>query len=131
MDIRTERLIKAFNESGLTQAELCNATGITKGALSSYLSGRYFPKQKAVEKLAAVLKVSVVYLLGMDEASSSSEADQVDRLFIEKYSRDVYDAAMKYSKLDATDRVRATERIDMMLEDPKYRLGGEFGEKAI
>lgn len=131
MDIRTERLIKAFNDSGLTQAELCNAAGITKGALSSYLSGRYFPKQKAVEKLASVLKVSVVYLLGMDDSSSSSEADQADRLFIEKYGRTVYDAAMKYASLDNEDRGKVTERMDVLLENSKYRLGGEYGEKVI
>jgi hypothetical protein len=37
---------------------------------------------------------------------------------------------MKYSKLGSADRARATERIDMMLEDEKYKK--EFvGEKAI
>lgn len=130
MDIRTERLIKAFNESGLSQVELCNATGITKGALSSYLSGRYFPKQKAVEKLASALKVPVVYLLGMDEPSSSSGLDQADSLFIGKYSRAVFDIAMKYHSLDESDRARVSERIDMLLEDDKYKKGSS-GEKAI
>ena len=49
MDIRTQRLNEAFSASGLTQTELCNRTGINKGALSCYLSGQYFPKQKAIE----------------------------------------------------------------------------------
>ena len=74
MDKRTERLIEAFNRSELTQVELCKATGITKGALSSYLSGRYFPKQQAIEKLASALNVSVYYLMGLDEPSSSSDS---------------------------------------------------------
>lgn len=67
MDIRTQRLNEAFNASGMTQTELCNKTGITKGALSSYLSGRYFPKQRAVELLANALNVPIPYLLGWEE----------------------------------------------------------------
>ena len=59
MDIRTQRLNKAFYASGLTQTELCEKTGLTKGAISSYLSGRYFPKQKTTEALAKALNVSV------------------------------------------------------------------------
>jgi len=64
MDIRTQRLNEAFNASGMTQTELCEKTGITKGALSSYLSGRYFPKQKAIEALANALNVPIAYLMG-------------------------------------------------------------------
>lgn len=66
MDIRTERLNKVFEESGMTQTELCEKTGINKGALSSYLSGRYFPKQRALEKLSVALHVSIHYLMGFD-----------------------------------------------------------------
>lgn len=67
MDIRTQRLNEAFNASGLTQTELCEKTGLTKGAISSYLSGRYFPKQKTTEALAKALNVSVSYLMGYDD----------------------------------------------------------------
>ena len=66
MDIRTERLNKAFKASGLSQSELCDKADINKGALSSYLSGRYFPKQVALEKLSSVLNVSISYLMGFD-----------------------------------------------------------------
>lgn len=67
MDIRTERLRLAFERSGLNQTELCQKANITKGALSSYLSGRYFPKQKPLERLSLVLGVSINYLMGIDE----------------------------------------------------------------
>ena len=76
MDIRVTRLNEAFRASGLTQTELCEKTGINKGALSSYLSGRYFPKQKSLELLSNALHVSINYLMGHDEASSSI-VDQV------------------------------------------------------
>lgn len=75
MDIRTIRLREAFYNSRLTQTEVCDKTGINKGAFSSYLSGRYFPKQMAVEKLSAVLNVSIPYLMGFDEIVHDKFAD--------------------------------------------------------
>lgn len=66
MDIRTKRLNEAFKASGLSQSELCDKADINKGALSSYLSGRYFPKQIALEKLSSALNVSISYLMGFD-----------------------------------------------------------------
>jgi putative prophage lambdaCh01, repressor protein len=73
MDIRTERLNKAFKASGLSQSELCDKADINKGALSSYLSGRYFPKQIALEKLSSALNVSISYLMGFDIVDTSDE----------------------------------------------------------
>lgn len=67
MDIRTQRLRNAFEQSGLSQTELCEKADINKGAFSSYLSGRYFPKQKSLEKLSTVLGVSIKYLMGIEE----------------------------------------------------------------
>lgn len=63
-DIRVIRLRKAFRDSGLTQKEVCDRTGITPGAMSSYLSGRYFPKQRALDELSRVLNVPLLYLMG-------------------------------------------------------------------
>lgn len=70
MDIRTKRLIEAFEASSLTQTEICEKTGINKGAMSSYLSGRYFPKQKSLEKLASALNVKISYLMGIEQSSN-------------------------------------------------------------
>lgn len=70
MDIRTDRLRKAFQNSGLSQTEVCEKAGINKGAFSSYLSGRYFPKQQALEKLSIALNVSISYLMGLDAEDS-------------------------------------------------------------
>lgn len=59
-----KRLKLAIEKSGLTQTEICDRTGITKGALSSYLSGRYIPKNDNTYKLAKVLNVSPAWLIG-------------------------------------------------------------------
>lgn len=75
MDIRTLRLIEAFNNSGYSQTDLCKKTGITKGAMSSYLSGRYLPKQTTLEKLADALHVDILWLMAADEKKIVSSAD--------------------------------------------------------
>ena len=75
MDIRTNRLNKAFKASGLSQSELCDKADINKGALSSYLSGRYFPKQIALEKLSSALNVSISYLMGFDTDDATDKGD--------------------------------------------------------
>lgn len=77
MDIRTQRLNEAFSASGLTQTELCNRTGINKGAMSCYLSGQYFPKQRSLEALADALNVSIPYLMGYDEMDEKSKLDEI------------------------------------------------------
>lgn len=61
-----DRLREAMTEAGKKQADLVRETGIDKGALSSYLSGKYEPKQKAIAALARVLNVTEMWLWGYD-----------------------------------------------------------------
>lgn len=61
-----ERLREAMQQSGKRQADLVREAGVDKGALSSYLSGKYEPKQKAIGKLAVALNVSEMWLWGYD-----------------------------------------------------------------
>ena len=77
MDERTKRLRKAVEDSGYSQTQLCEITGINKGALSSYLSGRYYPKQQALEKLSEALNVPIFWLMGYDD-DNLSPSDRKD-----------------------------------------------------
>lgn len=81
MDERTKRLRKAVDDSGYTQTELCEKTGITKGALSSYLSGRYFPKQKALDKLSEALKVPIFWLMGYKDTDEKVSLDDISNIY--------------------------------------------------
>lgn len=118
MDIRTERLNEAFRNSGLTQSELCAKTGINKGSLSSWLVGRYYPKQVGLEKLSKALNVSINYLMGFDidsaNASDSSTESRLLEMFRELNSDGQEDAlgyirkllyVPEYKKLNQLDKV--------------------------
>jgi transcriptional regulator with XRE-family HTH domain len=113
MDIRTQRLNEAFNASGLTQTELCEKTGLTKGAVSSYLSGRYFPKQKTIERLAEALNVSIPYLMGYNEADytvyKASNDDSNETYYLEpevaKMAQELHDRPEMKVLFDASKKL--------------------------
>ena len=66
MDTTSNRLKQVMEELDINQSELVRRTGINKGALSSYISGRYIPKQRAIYALASALDVSEPWLMGYD-----------------------------------------------------------------
>ena len=61
-----ERLRIGMKLRNLKQVDIIERTGINKGALSSYLSGKYEPKQKNILLLAETLDVNENWLMGYD-----------------------------------------------------------------
>jgi transcriptional regulator with XRE-family HTH domain len=80
------RLRKAMDAKGKKQADLMRETGLDRGAISSYLSGKYEPKQKAIYKLSQALDVSEAWLLGyevpMERSPESKRNDQLAKLIV-------------------------------------------------
>lgn len=79
----SDRLKELMAERDVKQVDITSATGITKGALSSYISGRYEPKQDNIYLLAKYFNVSEAWLMGYDvpmekkPAASPSPSDAV------------------------------------------------------
>lgn len=75
----SDRLQKIMEERNVKQADLARTTGISRGAISNYVLGRYEPKDNIIGKLANALNCSVMWLRGydvpMDEAAYLSELD--------------------------------------------------------
>lgn len=46
-------------EKGLTQKELADMVGIGQGFISSYETGKYFPRKKVLDRLAQALGCEV------------------------------------------------------------------------
>lgn len=77
MESISTRIQKAMDLRRLRQADLVERTGINKGALSSYISGRYKPKQNNIYLLAKALDVNVEWLMGVDvEVTHFSEVSR-------------------------------------------------------
>lgn len=62
----SERIIEGMNIRNMKQIDIIEATGINKGSLSSYISGKYKPKQTNIYKIAKALNVSEAWLMGYD-----------------------------------------------------------------
>lgn len=67
-----ERIKTALSLRKLTQANLCELTGIPKSAMSQYINNKFEPKQDRVWKMSKVLDVSEAWLMGFDVPMDSS-----------------------------------------------------------
>lgn len=66
MKTTAERIKEGMEIRSLKQTDLVEMTGISKGALSSYISGHYVPKQRNIYKIAKALDVNEAWLIGLD-----------------------------------------------------------------
>lgn len=62
------RIGEALSIRNMKQVELCEKTGISKGALNNWIKQRWQPKQTAIYKMAKALDVSEMWLAGYDTA---------------------------------------------------------------
>ena len=62
----SERIKEAMAIRKMKQIDIVRATGIDKGSISHYVSGKYEPKQDAIMKLAKALNVDEMWLWGYE-----------------------------------------------------------------
>ena len=106
-----DRIKEAMEIREIKQTELVERTGIDKGQMSSYLSGKYKPKQRNINLIAQALSVDEAWLMGYDVPikgfSSSSENTS---LKIMQY----------YEMLNDIGKHEATKRVMELTEIPRY-----------
>lgn len=69
-----KRIEQALIIRNMKQSELCKRASIPKSSLSLYLKGAYEPKQDRIYKIANVLHVSEVWLMGYDVPMESDKS---------------------------------------------------------
>lgn len=72
-----ERLKRAMEYRHTTAAEISKATGISRGSLSQYISGKFSPKQDRIYILANHLRVSPAWLMGLDVDMENKENENI------------------------------------------------------
>lgn len=60
------RLSEALNMNNMRAQDLANATGINKASISQYVNGSHSPSNISAGKMAPVLNVSPLWLMGFD-----------------------------------------------------------------
>ena len=123
----SERLQKILAERNIKQADLARSTGISRGAISNYVLGRYEPKADIIGKLANALNCSATWLWGydvpMDEAAYQASLEE------NPYELNMLDA---FDKLDIEGQKHASKMVVNYAENgnsPDLML--TEGEKAL
>ncbi|MBR4296105.1 MAG: helix-turn-helix domain-containing protein [Clostridia bacterium] len=92
----SERLQEAMRIAHMKQADLARATGLSKGGISNYVTGRYEPKSDIVSKLAKALGVSEMWLWGYDvpmerqkkkDSPSEAELSEGEQMLLDLFRR--------------------------------------------
>ena len=87
----SDRIKEALAMRKMRQADLVRATGIDKGSISYYISGKYEPKNEAVYKMAKALNVADMWLWGydvpMERPLSQKQADELADI-VERIKKD-------------------------------------------
>ena len=71
-------------ELGMTQRELAETLHVTDKTISKWETGTHFPDIAIMEDLAASLGISVVELLGLENASAEEAVDELSSLHLEE-----------------------------------------------
>ena len=72
-----DRLNQALTARSMKAIELADCTGISRGQISKYVSGRVAPKQGKVIVMAKCLHVSPSWLLGLSEEMDESALQEL------------------------------------------------------
>ena len=112
------RIKQGLQIRNMKQVELADKTGIDKGQISSYLSGKYKPKQENLSLLAAALDVSEYWLMGLDvsmEREGSEEDVREQRKRFEAYVQGVYEMREPETVLKLYDQLTEENRAKVRL----------------
>lgn len=60
------RLQEALDRKGITPSELAKKSGVSKASISQYLNGSHAPSNISSAKMANVLHVNALWLMGFD-----------------------------------------------------------------
>lgn len=121
----SERLRQAMDAKGKKQVDLVRETGLDKGSINHYVSGKYEPKQIAINKLAIALDVSEMWLWGydvpMERTKVQKNNDAIADIVIRLRSDDEFLSVVKslctadQEKLSLIAQLSSAEKEKLML----------------
>lgn len=98
------RLQKIMELRSVTQSELAKSIGVTRQAVSLYITGKNVPNATVLAKIAKRLNVSTDWLCGMSEKNSNVISIKTDKIIIqdETLARFIHDENIKLELIAIT-----------------------------
>ena len=87
LKICAARLKEALNDNSLKAVELVEKTGIPKGTISHYATGRRVPSRNSAAALAKVLGVNPAWLMGFDVPKYLETPEREKQLLLSYYAQ--------------------------------------------
>lgn len=120
VDTTANRIKEAMKKANKRQTDIAKEADIDKGALSSYLKGKYEPKQDVIYKIARVLDVSEMWLWGydcpMERPITQKKNDTLTDIVVRLRSDDEFAELMKgISQLDPVQLASVKQVVDAFL----------------
>lgn len=79
-NVTARRLTEALNDAGMTAAELAKRSGVLKSSISQFVNARGRPSTETSQKLADVLGVNNVWLLGHNVPKERTPGGGIENL---------------------------------------------------
>ena len=106
---RIKKLIDEYCEG--SQQRFVERTGLNKGSVSQYLSGKNTPSESNAKKISEAFNVDVSWIMGQNIIPPGVEGSRINEL-------DVIRAIELYSRFqDSTPEIRAA--VDLLLKSPQ------------
>ena len=121
-----DRLKKLRLARGLSQAQLAEELGLPQNTYRNYENNEREPSSNTLIKIATYFGVTLDYLLnyhcGNKNIIFSSQNDDSNNI-INNLSEKFIDHLKKYEKLNDLGKSKLDERLEELLELPKYQSG--------
>jgi transcriptional regulator with XRE-family HTH domain len=110
-----ERVLQLVHDSGMTQKEFSEKTGIPQSTMSSWKGKKQNPAIDKLKVICDTLEVDPYYLISGSESNETLNND-----YLTVYRKDEeYDLLIEYRKMDDNSRKRLLGYMDALSEKNK------------
>ena len=121
--LTAKRLSLALSNMNMIPQELSNTSGVNKSSISQYLNGSHSPSNVSSEKMAKILNVNSLWLMGFDVPMRN--IDDINTNQINAKTINVLDRVAAGIPINANTEIIDTEEIS----DEMAKTGEYFGLK--
>lgn len=110
-EITAKRLTLALSNANMRPQELADKSGVSKASISQYVNGSHAPSNISSGKMASVLNVNPLWLMGFDVSMTEDKSEEPVTIAAHFDGDEYTDLVMKYKVLDNDGK----ETVDFIL----------------